>query len=83
MIETIYLTALLIGPGNIEFEVRTIDRFESKKSCKAFVEERGWPTVRGIHQQYLIEQESSGDFSLPLEKVGLVCTPIKTDDGIF
>ena len=76
MLETIYLTAILIGPGDIEFETRVMDTFDSKQTCMEYVEKRGWPMVRGIHNQYQVEQESTGDWSLPLEKVGLVCTPI-------
>ncbi len=80
--EAIYLIAVLLGPGNIEFDVRYVLEFESKPECIEYVEKDGHGVVRGISHQYHFEQsidDTGQRFSVPLEKIYLVCTPISID----
>tara|TARA_B100000287_G_C20174075_1_gene599461 strand:+ start:235 stop:492 length:258 start_codon:yes stop_codon:yes gene_type:complete len=81
--EAIYLIAVLLGPGDIQFEARSIDQFGNKQECNQYIQDNGDSVVRGIANQYHFEQsidETKGKFSLPLQKIFLVCTPISIDN---
>jgi len=78
-----FLIAVLLGPGDIEFDVRMLNQYPTKQACMDEVETNGHSYVRGIANQYHFEQsiaDNDSKFSVPLEKIFLVCSPISIDN---